>query len=193
MPTTAANTDPRRLRPLPGAEGGLRLAVCARAQRDVGVVIAAPGGEGLIAGVAITEGKLWPDDRGFFTELFRLPGGAGVTQVSAALSYPQVVKGVHYHRVQTDCWAPVRGEFQLALFDLRCDSPTFGAVNTLFAGEWRPWRIRIPPGVGHGYKVLGSEPGLMVYATDRYYDPEDEGRIAFDDSGLNYAWETQYR
>lgn len=193
MPTTAANTEPRRQRLLPGVEGGLRLAICEREKRDVGVVIAAPGAAGLIAGVEITEGKIWPDDRGFFSELFRLPEGTGVTQVSASMSYAQVVKGIHYHRAQTDCWAPVRGAFQMVLVDLRCESATFGAVNTIFAGEWRPWRIRIPPGVGHGYKVLGDGPGLMVYATDRYYDPDDEGRIAYDDRGLNYAWETQFR
>lgn len=193
MPTTAANTDPRRQRPLPGPEGLPRLAICERPKRDVGAVVAAPGAEALIAGVEITEGTIWPDDRGFFTELLRLAPGCGATQISASLTYPQVVKGIHYHRIQTDRWATVRGQFQLALFDLRCDSPTFGAVNTIFAGEWRPWRVTIPPGVGHGYKVLGGEPGLMVYATDRYYDPEDEGRISFDDRGLNYAWETRFQ
>ncbi|MGH9468182.1 MAG: dTDP-4-dehydrorhamnose 3,5-epimerase family protein [Terriglobales bacterium] len=171
----------------------MRLAIRARAQRDTGTPIVHPQSPDLIAGVEIIPGVLWPDDRGFFTELFRLDARAGETQISAALTYPRVVKGIHYHCRQTDTWAPLRGQFQLALFDLRCDSPTFGAVNTIFAGEWRPWRVRIPAGVGHGYKVLGREPGLMVYATDRYYDPSDEGRIAYDDSGLNYAWETQFR
>ncbi|MGH9488283.1 MAG: dTDP-4-dehydrorhamnose 3,5-epimerase family protein [Terriglobales bacterium] len=178
---------------LPSPEGGARLAIPARAQRDTGVCIQAPGDAALIGGVEITVGAIWPDDRGFFTELFRLPAQTGATQISAALSYPRTIKAVHYHRLQTDTWAPLRGEFQLVLFDLRCDAPTFGRVNTIFAGEWRPWRVRIPPGVGHGYKVLGSHPALMVYATDRFYDPADEGRIAFDDGGLNYDWETQFR
>lgn len=171
----------------------MRLAIAARPRRDTGTWIAAPDGAGLIAGVAMEAGTLWPDDRGFFTELFRLPAGAGPVQVSAALSYAGTIKAVHYHRLQTDLWVPVRGQFQFALFDLRVESPTYGAVNTIFAGEWRPWRVRIPAGVGHGYKVLGPEPGLMVYATDRHYDPQDEGRIAHDDAGLNYAWETQFR
>ncbi len=147
----------------------------------------------LIAGVEISEGQIWPDDRGFFTELYRLPEGSGPMQVSASLSYPGTIKAVHYHHHQTDLWAPVQGQFQMVLIDLRCKSPTFGRVNTVFAGEWQAWRLCIPPGVGHGYKVLGRGPGLMIYATDRFYDPEDEGRIAYDDGGLNYAWETQFR
>jgi dTDP-4-dehydrorhamnose 3,5-epimerase len=80
---------------------------------------------------------------------------------------------------------------QVALVDLREDSPTFGLRNTLYVGTKRPWQILIPPGVGHGYKVIGSEPAVLVYVTDRFYDPLDEGRIPFDDLGIHYDWETQ--
>jgi dTDP-4-dehydrorhamnose 3,5-epimerase len=185
------------LRPLPGPDPSLAIRV--RPRHDRGALILAPDSSDLIAGVEIEAGTLWPDDRGFFTELFRLGqdgftrGFAATAQVSMAISYAGTIKAVHFHRHQTDLWAPVRGQFQMALFDLRRDSPTFGRVNTVFGGEWRPWRLRIPPGVGHGYKILGSEPGVIVYATDRYYDPSDEGRIAYNDAGLNYDWETQHQ
>jgi dTDP-4-dehydrorhamnose 3,5-epimerase len=46
--------------------------------------------------------------------------------------------------------------------------------------------IGIPPGVGHGYKILGDKPAQLVYAMDRYYNPHDEGRIPLDDPGINY-------
>ena len=49
--------------------------------------------------------------------------------------------------------------FQIALVDLRPDSPTYGLKNTLYAGSLKPWQIRIPPGVGHGYKVIGEGRG----------------------------------
>jgi len=187
---------PAGARPLPGA--GARLAV-PRRERGIGAVILRPDSPDLIAGVGIEVGALWPDDRGFFTELFRfgkegwMRGFSPLAQVSAALSHPGTIKAVHYHRHQTDLWAPVRGQLQVVLFDLRVEAATFGQANTLYVGEWRPWRIRIPPGVGHGYKVAGSEPALMIYATDRYYDPGDEGRIAYNDAGLNYDWELQHK
>jgi dTDP-4-dehydrorhamnose 3,5-epimerase len=83
------------------------------------------------------------------------------------------------------------GSYQIALVDLRKGSRTFGLRNTIYAGVLRPWQILIPRGIGHGYKILGVEPGLLVYATDRFYDPSDEGRIPYDDPGINYDWSTQ--
>lgn len=182
---------------------GPALAIRPRPQRGLGAIILRPDSPDLIAGVMIETGALWPDDRGFFTELFRF-GVPGVeapftsgfspsAQISVAASFPGVIKAMHYHRLQTDLWAPVRGQLQVALYDLRCKSATFGGVNTLYLGEWRPWRLRIPPGVGHGYKVVGAEPALMVYATDRFYNPDDEGRIPYDDPDLNYDWELQHK
>jgi dTDP-4-dehydrorhamnose 3,5-epimerase len=82
---------------------------------------------------------------------------------------------------------------QVALADLRRESPTFGQRNTLYIGDKRPWQVLIPPGVAHGYKVIGIEPAVLVYVTSRFYDPSDECRIAFDDDRVNYDWETQFK
>ena len=57
----------------------------------------------------------------------------------------------------------------------------------------RAWQIAIPPGVAHGYKVVGTEPGMLVYVTDRTYNPDDEGRIAYDHPGIHYDWELQHK
>ena len=76
---------------------------------------------------------------------------------------------------------------------LRKQSPTFGARNTLYLGALRPWQLLVPPGVGHGYKVIGTQPALLVYVTDRFYDPQDEGRIPYDDPQIQYDWETQHK
>jgi dTDP-4-dehydrorhamnose 3,5-epimerase len=115
------------------------------------------------------------------------------TQVSAALSYPGTIKAFHIHRFQTDCWAPVQGMFQVALVDLRPDSATFGIKNTFYVGALRPWQLLIPPGVGHGYKVIGTTPAFLVYVTNRFYNPEDEGRIAYNDPQIQYDWELQHK
>jgi dTDP-4-dehydrorhamnose 3,5-epimerase len=39
--------------------------------------------------------------------------------------------------------------------------------------------------------VIGAEEALLVYMTDRLYNPADEGRIAYNDPSINYDWETQ--
>jgi dTDP-4-dehydrorhamnose 3,5-epimerase len=167
--------------------------------KGIGDVIRSVDSGQLISGVKIQAGALHPDDRGFFMEILRMGTGhaahfdPSTTQVSAALSYPGTIKAFHYHLKQTDFWVPSAGMFQVALVDLRTDSPTFGARNTLYVGQLRPWQILIPPGVGHGYKIIGGDPAMLVYVTNRFYDPSDEGRIAHNHGAIHYDWETQYK
>lgn len=171
----------------------------ANEQRGIGNVILKPDAEQLIPGVKVIPYALWPDDRGYFLEVARI-GQAGVaafppesTQISAALSLPGTIKAFHIHRFQTDYWSPASGMFQVALVDLRPDSPAFGRRNTFYVGALRPWQILIPPGVGHGYKVISQDPAMLVYVTDRVYNPADEGRIPYNDPAINYDWELQHK
>jgi dTDP-4-dehydrorhamnose 3,5-epimerase len=168
-------------------------------QKGVGSVIQETQSADLIHKVAIEALALWPDDRGHFLEVNRVGRGltkeflTSTTQVSATVTYPRVVKAFHYHLRQYDCWTVVKGMLQVALVDLRKQSPTFGRQNTLYVGELRPWQVLIPPGVAHGYKVIGRAPAVLVYVTSRFYDPSDEHRIPFDSRQLNYDWETQFK
>jgi len=165
----------------------------------IGAVILDPASSKLIEGVRVEPVALWPDDRGYFLEVARMRQGLAAdfpvetTQVSAALSYPGSIKAFHFHRHQTDLWVPAKGMFQVALVDFRKQSPTYGARNTLYVGSMRPWQILIPPGIGHGYKVIGMEPAMLVYVTNRLYDPQDEGRIPYNDDRINYDWELQHK
>jgi dTDP-4-dehydrorhamnose 3,5-epimerase len=165
----------------------------------IGDLITKPDSDKLIQGVKGAAAALWPDDRGYFMEVLRVGCGLAAhfdpatTQVSSALSYPGTIKAFHYHLHQTDCWQPIVGMFQVALVDFRVDSPTFGARNTMYLGALRPWQLVIPPGVGHGYKIIGLEPAVLVYVTNKFYNPADEGRIAYNEPGINYDWETQHK
>ena len=165
----------------------------------IGRVIRSAESSDLIPGVQIRPYDLWPDDRGYFLEVVRLRQGLAAgfpvesTQVSAALSYPGTIKAFHFHQHQTDLWVPVQGMFQIALVDLRPGSPTHGLKNTLYSGTLKPWQVRIPPGVGHGYKVIGEGPAMLVYVTDRWYNPQDEGRIPYNHPSIAYDWEIQHK
>jgi len=177
---------------------GIELGVVRGGPRGRGLLLDSPASAGRIEGVQLAPVVVRPDDRGYFEELFRWGQGlaqgfapAGSLQVSAALSYPGTIKAIHYHLRQTDLWTAVCGLLQVLLYDMRTDSPTFGRANTLYTGVLQPLQILIPPGVGHGYKVIGTEPALLVYATDRYYDAADEGRLPWNDPDVNYDWDTQ--
>lgn len=179
-------------------DSGTEIAI-PTSEPGIGKVILSPTSADLISGVEIKPLALWPDDRGYFLEIARLGQGlvaefpAATTQVSAALNYPGIIKAFHYHKLQTDYWVPAAGLLQVALVDLRRGSSTFGAKNTLYVGALRPWQLLIPPGVAHGYKVIGEQPSVLVYITNRTYDPKDEGRIPYNDTAIAYDWELQHK
>src|SRR5262245_55650950 len=99
----------------------------------IGDVILSPDAPQLIDGVQIAPYSLWPDDRGYFLEVLRIGTGIAAdfdpatTQISAAMSYAGTIKAFHYHLAQTDYWVPAQGMLQVALVDLRPESPTWGA------------------------------------------------------------------
>ena len=181
---------------LVGDFGSVRL-ILPQCQLGLGELILRPDSPHLLDGVRVAPFSLWPDDRGFFLEVARLGQGlpanfpTASTQVSAALSYPGTIKAFHYHVRQSDLWVPCSGMLQVALCDLREASPTHGKRNTFYVGHLRPWKLLIPPGVAHGYKVIGGSEAMLVYLTDQYYDPEDEGRLPHDSPEIAYDWETQ--
>jgi len=168
-------------------------------EHGIGKIILKPDSPDLIAGVRVRPIAVWPDDRGYFLEVARFGQDLvetfppATTQVSAALTYPGAIKAFHFHKEQIDVWAVTQGMFQVALIDLRPASPTYGRKNTFYIGQLRPWQLLIPPGVGHGYKVIGNVPAMLVYLTDRLYNPKDEGRIPHNSPALNYDWELQHK
>ncbi len=178
-------------------ESGITIEVPASAP-GIGKVILSPTSSELIADVEIKPFAVWPDDRGYFLEVARLGQGLvahfpATAQISTALNYPGIIKAFHFHRHQTDYWVPAAGLLQVALVDLRRGSRTFGVKNTLYVGALRPWQLLIPPGVAHGYKVIGDQPSVLVYVTSHTYDPKDEGRIAYNDESIAYDWELQHK
>jgi len=195
MAATPVSQPARRI----SADGDPLVLAYPRCELGVGDLISSPDSAELIDGVHAEPFSIWPDDRGYFMEIARMGEGLAEamppadTQISAALSYPGTIKAFHYHQHQADYWSIASGMFQVALIDLRVDSATFGTRNTLYLGALRPWRLLIPPGVAHGYKVLGTDPGVLVYLTSRKYDGSDEGRISHDDSDLAYDWELQHK
>jgi dTDP-4-dehydrorhamnose 3,5-epimerase len=197
MPLMAPEMRPDSI---PFAKWGALELTLPRCEKGIGKTILRPDSPDLIQGVRVEPFTIWPDDRGYFLEVQRI-GDRGLarefppdqTQVSAAWNYPGVIKAFHYHLRQTDCWTPARGMFQVGIVDFRIGSPTFGWRNTLYLGTLRPWQILIPPGVGHGYKVIGEDAAMLIYLTDRFYNAEDEGRIPHDDPNVHYDWELQHK
>lgn len=151
----------------------------------------------MINGVIIREVKRHSDDRGYFSEIARCDDldFSKIGQVSISKIYPGVIKAFHCHEKQTDLWYVLKGNVQIALYDDRETSSTFKETETIFMGEDNLRIIIIPPGIQHGYKVLGNEEVEMLYIASDVYNPldPDETKNAFDNAQINYDWSLKFK
>jgi dTDP-4-dehydrorhamnose 3,5-epimerase len=147
---------------------------------------------GQIDGVVVRPMTRHADDRGYFEELIRVTDDVfveGFGQLSHSKMYPGVIKAWHIHKTQVDWWYVPFGRLRVALHDLRADSPTRGVTQELGLGDDLPPAVlKIPPGIAHGCKVIGETPAHLFYVTSRTYDPDEEGRIRYDDPEIGYDW-----
>ena len=146
----------------------------------------------MIEGVRVRKLHPIPDERGYLMEMLRSDWEEfeRFGQVYVTAVYPGVVKGWHYHKIQTDHFICLKGMAKVVLYDGREDSPTHGEVNEFFMGELNPILLKIPPGVMHGFKGISSEMTLIVNVpTELYnYEAPDEYRLPVHTSEIPYDW-----
>jgi len=149
----------------------------------------------MIKGVKIKKIVSNHDDRGFFAEVLKFGEESyhDIKQTSYAETYPGVIKAFHWHKKQWDIWFPVKGAAQIVLYDLRKNSSTKRETLVLYSGCASPLLIAIPPGVAHGYRVLGNENFGIFYHVTEAYNPAkpDEERIPFDSPLIGFDWTTK--
>ncbi len=140
-------------------------------------------------GVEIFKLRSYEDKRGFFREIFKESSSFfkdfKVLQVSHSFMKRNVVKAWHYHKKQTDYWYLVEGKIKAVIVDFR-DGKFGSPIEFLMCLE-DPFVLKIPPLVLHGLKVLSASAHL-VYFTNQEYNPNDEGRIPFNDTRIGYNW-----
>src|SRR5712691_6033032 len=153
-----------------------------------------------IDGVALVPLTRHTDDGGSLTELARLAEGRAegltdfvVRQINFSELAPGAIKAYHLHVRQTDVWyVPPGDRMLIVLLDVRHGSTTEGARMRVVLGDGASRLLRIPPGVAHGVRNVGVQPGRIVYLTDLHFSAEpsscDEGRLPWDFAGAN-VWE----
>jgi dTDP-4-dehydrorhamnose 3,5-epimerase len=129
--------------------------------------------DGAIEGVHTRPLTRHKDQRGWLVELFRsdeLPADNMPQMAYVSETLPNVVRGPHEHRDQSDCFAFIGpSDFRLYLWDDRKDSPTYRNRQTLLVGESNPLLVTVPPGVVHAYKNVGDRPGWVFNCPNRLY------------------------
>ncbi|MFI5378442.1 MAG: dTDP-4-dehydrorhamnose 3,5-epimerase family protein [Tepidisphaerales bacterium] len=141
-----------------------------------------------IDGVRLATLTSHADARGSFCEAFRASwfgGGRSWVQWNVSRSNAGVLRGLHFHRLQTDYWFVVDGLLQVALVDLRPDSISHRQALCLELDGAVPSGLIIPPGVVHGYRALRDT--TLMYLLDREYNGSDECGVRWDDPALGLA------
>ena len=151
-----------------------------------------------IPGLFVIERPTFPDERGFFHEVFRLNELQEATglkfrpvQISHSHNLPKVIRAIH-----TEDWNklvyPVSGQLFVAIADVRPSSATFGKVETFTFDADDPQSghaaLFLPAGVGNSLCVIGSKPVDYIYAVDEYWDNSKARGIAWNDPDLNIDW-----
>lgn len=151
----------------------------------------------MIDGVKVRPLKPIHDERGYLMEMLRSdwPEFEKFGQTYITIAYPGVVKGWHYHKIQTDNFIVVKGTAKVVCYDNRPNSKTKGEVNEFFPGEKNPILVQIPPLVVHGFKAIGGEAAYVVNVpTELYhYDKPDEYRIPYNSPDIPYNWDIEMK
>ena len=146
----------------------------------------------MIEGVKTKKLKIIPDERGRLMEILRRDDEIfqDFGQVYMTTAFPGIVKGWHYHKIQTDNFTCISGEMRLGLYDGRESSPTFGMTEEYVISLANPLLVQIPPGVYHGFKCVSREEAVVINTvTEPYnYKEPDEYRVDAFDNDIDFDW-----
>jgi dTDP-4-dehydrorhamnose 3,5-epimerase len=148
-----------------------------------------------LEGPVLLEPRVFPDQRGFFFESYReadfaaIGIGVGFVQDNQSRSVRGTVRALHFSLPpgQDKLVRAARGAIWDVAVDLRRDSPTFGEHEAFELSDENFRQLFVPVGFAHGFCVL-SETADVVYKVSRYYDPEAERGIVFDDPRIGIRW-----
>lgn len=152
-----------------------------------------------IDGVVLVQRPTFPDDRGFFHEVFRLTELEEFTGVkflpvqwSHSMSKPKVIRGVHMETWNKLIY-PVTGILYAPIVDLRPESKTFGKVEYITIDNTKedsPRQALFLPsgGIGNSICALGEENLNYLYLTDESWDNAKAKGVAWNDPDLAIKW-----
>lgn len=132
--------------------------------------------DGVIADVVWKPLQVYHDQRGWLCEFFRndeVPAEYRPVMAYSSLTFPGITRGPHEHVHQSDYFCFIGpSDFKLFLWDNRPTSPTYRVFQSKIVGSSQPMAVIIPPGIVHGYRNVGTEPGLVFNAANQLYRGE---------------------
>ena len=148
-----------------------------------------------IPDVVLVEPVIFPDQRGFFMELYKRTDfwANGLfmdfVQVNVSFSKKGVVRGLHYQlkpMEQGKLFTVLRGKVFAVAVDIRKGSPWFGKYVAVELSSDEPRLLWVPPGFAFGFQAL--EESLVMYLVTKEYSPQHERGIRWDDPEIGIPW-----
>lgn len=146
--------------------------------------------------VVLIETRTWPDNRGYFREVFKAsvfaaPGlPAHFAQDNLSYSVRGVLRGLHYQKnpvAQGKYVSVVHGEIYDVAVDLRRGSPTYGRWVGVELSAASGRALYVPPGFAHGFCVL-SETASVLYKVTTEWNGALEAGVRWDDPEIGITW-----
>jgi dTDP-4-dehydrorhamnose 3,5-epimerase len=147
--------------------------------------------------VLVVRPRLFPDERGWFTEVARadafaeLGGGlpTSFVQVNQSRSSRGVVRGLHFQ------WDPPQGKLMrvvtgtafMVAVDIRPGSPTLGRHVAVEGSAGDPLLFWAPATFARGFCALSDVVEVEYFCTAAY-NPSAESGIRWDDSAIGIEW-----
>ena len=149
-----------------------------------------------ISEVILIEAKHFPDDRGFFKELYQESSFTenGIddkfVQDNFSRSTKGVLRGLHYQKnpkAQSKLVTVLKGEIFDVAVDIRKNSPTFGKWVGEILSEENHKLLYVPQGFAHGFCVLSDQVDVL-YKVNNDYSPENDRGIIWNDPQIAVNW-----
>jgi dTDP-4-dehydrorhamnose 3,5-epimerase len=137
------------------------------------------------------------DERGYFSEIFRLApfaeraGTVEFVQDNQSLSARMgTIRGIHFQSHPAAQGKLVRclaGSVLDVAVDLRAGSPTYGRSLAVELTPEENNQLWIPVGFGHAFCTLQPN-SVISYRVTNYYSPENDKGVAWDDPDIGIEW-----
>jgi len=146
--------------------------------------------------VKVIRTKVFPDDRGFFMEVYRQDHFAqlGITdlpfvQDNHSRSVRGVIRGLHYQHTPpiAKLMRVTVGAALLVAVDIRPGSPTVGQWLGIEATAENAFQLWATPGFARGFCVR-SDVAEIQYKCTGIYNPQGEGGVRWNDPEIGIDW-----
>jgi dTDP-4-dehydrorhamnose 3,5-epimerase len=134
---------------------------------------------------------MFKDDRGW--GLYNIFPDMIQGQVNVSTTFPGIIRAFHRHHNQADNWKVISGQFKVRLAKPLGMMTPGVSMRELYLDKNDDVLV-IPPRVWHGFKVVGTEPGVLLYYVTNKYDPDnpDEERAPWN-SFWEDGWDTEFK